>query len=144
MNRALLAALYTAGVASICILCGCAPSDAAEASARSGDPIAPLSSSLTAEEAQRIIDAGDVTVVDVRTKAEYNEAHIPGALSVPFEEIGTNKLGMLPDSHATILVYCRTGVQSKLAAGKLAAIGYTDVRDIGGIRDWSGSTESSS
>ena len=83
----------------------------------------------------------DVAIVDVRTESEYDEAHIPGAISLPFDEIGTNKLGPLPDLDETIIVYCRTGVQSKLAVGKLMSIGYTDVYDLGGIRDWTYSTE---
>lgn len=88
-----------------------------------------------------MIDEGDVAIVDVRTASEYDEAHIPGAISVPFDEIGSNKLGALPRLDETIIVYCRTGVQSKLAVGKLVSIGYTDVYDLGGIRDWSYSTE---
>lgn len=88
-----------------------------------------------------MIAEGDVTVVDVRSKAEYDEVHIPGALCVPVDEIGSNKLGALPDYDATILVYCRTGVRSKLAVEKLTLIGYTDVHDIGGIRDWTDETE---
>lgn len=143
MRKALLAALCAAAVVSVCLMGGCAVGDEADAPGLNGDSMAPLSSSFTAEEAKRMIDEGDVTLVDVRSRSEYNEAHIPGAISLPFEEIGSNKLGVLPDFDATILLYCRTGVQSKLAAGKLAAIGYTDAHDFGGIRDWTGETESS-
>ncbi|MEQ3361993.1 rhodanese-like domain-containing protein [Raoultibacter massiliensis] len=143
MKKALLMVLGAALFASVLALLGCASDNAAEASGAQGDANAPLFSSITAEEAKRMIDEGGVTIVDVRSESEYTEAHIPGAISIPFDEIGSNKLGVLPDYGERIIVYCRTGVQSKLAVGKLEDIGYTDVYDLGGIRDWSYATERS-
>lgn len=143
LRKALLAALFACATALPLALFGCAPDDAAEASGSQGDVSAPISSSITAEEAKRMIDEEDVTVVDVRGESEYSEAHVPGAICLPIEEIGTNKLGVLPDFDAKIIVYCRTGAQSKQAVDKLTAIGYTSVYDLGGIRDWIYETEHS-
>lgn len=92
---------------------------------------------ITAEEAKARIDSGDpVTVVDVRTAAEYEEGHIEHALLLPNEEIGSSRPALLPDPDAELLVYCRTGRRSAEAAKKLAALGYTNVSDFGGITDW--------
>ena len=141
MKKALFVAIFATTITSTVALLGCTSTDAVDASEPQGDISAPLFSRITSEEAKRMIDEGDVAIVDVRTESEYDEAHIPGAISLPFDEIGTNKLGPLPDLDETIIVYCRTGVQSKLAVGKLMSIGYTDVYDLGGIRDWMYSTE---
>lgn len=91
---------------------------------------------ITAEEAKQMMDEGGVTVVDVRTEAEYKEGHIPGAVLVPNESIGSEPPEALPELDAVLLVHCRTGVRSKQAADKLVEMGYTQVYDFGGIRDW--------
>lgn len=91
---------------------------------------------ITAEEGKKMLDAGGVTLVDVRTAEEYAEKHIEGALLVPNEEIGDTMPALLPDQNATILVYCRSGRRSAEAAAKLAKLGYTKLYDMGGIKDW--------
>jgi len=91
---------------------------------------------ISAEEAKKMIDAGNVTIVDVRTIMEYREQHIPGSVLVPNESIGTEAPAELPDKDAVLLVHCRSGVRSKEACTKLAALGYTQVYDFGGIIDW--------
>ncbi|NLT58034.1 MAG: rhodanese-like domain-containing protein, partial [Clostridiales bacterium] len=92
---------------------------------------------ITAEEAKSRIDSGDALVVlDVRTKAEYEAGHIPGAVLLPNEHISSQALEQLPDLEAEILVYCRSGNRSAQAAKKLIKLGYTDVYDFGGIIDW--------
>ena len=91
---------------------------------------------ITAEEAKQMMDEGGVTVVDVRTEAEYKEGHIPGAVLVPNETIGSEPPEALPELDAVLLVHCRTGVRSTQAADKLVGMGYTQVYDFGGIRDW--------
>ena len=96
---------------------------------------------ITQEEAARIMDEeADCLIVDVRTKAEYDEAHIPGAINIPNETIGTDAIPELPDRDQTLLVYCRSGRRSKEAAKKLAALGYTRVLEFGGILTWTGET----
>lgn len=93
--------------------------------------------SISAEEAKKIIDANsEVIVLDVRTQQEFADGHIPGAICVPVETIGSNPPSELPDKDATILVYCRSGNRSKQAAEKLVALGYTDIREFGGINSW--------
>ncbi len=81
-------------------------------------------------------------ILDVRTSEEYNEKHIPGAVNIPNEVIGTDELSQLPDKEQLILVYCRSGNRSKQASEKLAELGYTNVKEFGGINDWPGETVS--
>lgn len=96
---------------------------------------------ITPEEAKKMIDAGGVTIVDVRREDEYRENHIPGAILVPNEGIGDEMPEELPDKDAVLLVHCRSGVRSKEASNKLVALGYTNVYDFGGIIDWPYETE---
>ena len=80
-------------------------------------------------------------ILDVRTAAEFNEKHIPGAINIPNETIGTDAIPELPDKDQLILVYCRSGNRSKQASDKLVKLGYTNVVEFGGINDWPGETE---
>lgn len=91
---------------------------------------------INSEEAKKMMDEAEVTILDVRTAEEYAEGYIPDAVNLPNEEIGTEPPELLPDKDATLLVYCRSGRRSKDAADKLVAMGYTDVYDFGGILDW--------
>ena len=91
---------------------------------------------ITAGEAQDMMAGGDVTIVDVRTPQEYTEGHIPGAINIPLDRIGTEQPAELADPGAELIVYCRTGVRSKQASDKLVALGFTEVNDMGGIVDW--------
>lgn len=91
---------------------------------------------ITPEEAKEKMDAGNVTIVDVRTQAEYEQGYIPGAILVPNETIGDTQPEALPDQETVLLVYCRSGRRSKEAAEKLVALGYQTVYDFGGILDW--------
>ena len=85
-----------------------------------------------------LISRPDVVLLDVRTVQEFSENHIPGAICVPNENIGDEDVPQLPDKNALILVYCRSGNRSKQAAEKLARAGYTNVKEFGGIIDWTG------
>ena len=80
----------------------------------------------------------DYVILDVRTPEEFASGHIPGALNVPNETIGTAEVPELPRKDQLILVYCRSGNRSKQASQKLADLGYTDVREFGGINTWPG------
>lgn len=91
---------------------------------------------ITAGQAKSMMDAGGVTVIDVRRNDEYAAGHIAGALLVPNETIGKEPPAALPDKDAVLLVHCRTGVRSKQAAEKLVKMGYRNVYDFGGIVDW--------
>ena len=77
-------------------------------------------------------------IVDVRRQDEYESGHIPGAVLIPNESIGTEKPEELPDQDQIILVYCRSGNRSSQAAQKLFDMGYTKVYDFGGINTWDG------
>ena len=82
-------------------------------------------------------------ILDVRTQAEYDQGHIPGAICIPNETIGAEEIPALPDKGQLILVYCRSGNRSKQAAQKLANLGYTNIVEFGGILSWTGETVSS-
>ena len=79
-------------------------------------------------------------ILDVRTPEEFAQKHIPGAINVANETIGTDEIPELPDKDQLILVYCRSGNRSKQASEKLVALGYTNIVEFGGINDWPGET----
>ena len=79
-------------------------------------------------------------ILDVRTAQEYSEKHIPGAINIANESIGTEDIPELPDKDQLILVYCRSGNRSKQASEKLVKLGYTNIVEIGGINSWPGET----
>ena len=85
-------------------------------------------------------DSGYI-LLDVRRIDEFEEGHIPGAINIPNESIGTEEIAELPDKNQTIYVYCRSGNRSKQAAQKLVELGYTNVIEFGGIIDYFGEVE---
>ena len=92
---------------------------------------------ITAEEAKQIMDSEEgYIILDVRTQEEYNEEHIPGAIVISHEEITEKAEEVLTDKDQLILVYCRSGRRSKLAAEALVELGYTNIKEFGGIIDW--------
>lgn len=94
-------------------------------------------SKITANEAKDMMDQDStITVLDVRTEEEYNTGHIEGAILIPDTEILEKAEETLTDKSSTILVYCRSGRRSALAAANLVELGYTNVYDFGGIIDW--------
>ena len=97
---------------------------------------------ITMDEAVAMMEEEkDYIILDVRTAAEFNEEHIPGAVNIPNETIGTDAIPELPDKDQLILVYCRSGNRSKQASEKLVKLGYTNVVEFGGIIDWPGETQ---
>ena len=94
---------------------------------------------ISQEEAKEMMGKDDDhIVVDVRRADEYAAGHIPGAILIPNEEIGTEQPAELPNLDQIILIYCRSGNRSKQASQKLADMGYTNVYEFGGIIDWTG------
>ena len=92
---------------------------------------------ITPEDAKTMMDEqGDYILLDVRTQEEFDEGHIEGAILIPDTEIGDRAEEELIDKESTILVYCRSGRRSKLAAQALADLGYTNIYEFGGIIDW--------
>ena len=98
---------------------------------------------INAEEAVTLMEKeSSYIILDVRTAEEYSEKHIPGAINIPNEIIGTDDIPELPDKDQLILVYCRSGNRSKQASEKLVKLGYTNIVEFGGINDWTGETVS--
>ena len=96
------------------------------------------------EAAAMMASESDYLILDVRTREEYEQGHIPGAVCVPNESIGSGEISALPRKDQLILVYCRSGNRSKQAAQKLADAGYTNIVEFGGILSWTGETVSGS
>ena len=97
---------------------------------------------ISQKEAKEIMDSGEnYIILDVRNQDEYDEKHIPGAILIPNTEIETRAEDELPDKNQLILVYCRSGNRSKKASQILADMGYTNVKEFGGINEWPYETE---
>lgn len=97
--------------------------------------------SISQDEAVQMMKDDNAVILDVRTIDEYNELHIRGAICIPVDTIDESISDFLPDTGQVILVYCRSGNRSRQASEKLAALGYTNVYEFGGINTWKGETE---
>ena len=98
---------------------------------------------LTMPEAVEMMEKEENHIIlDVRTHEEFAAGHIPGAIVIPNETIGTEEIFQLPDKDQLIMVYCRSGNRSKQASDKLVKLGYTNIVEFGGIIDWPGETVS--
>lgn len=92
---------------------------------------------ITAEQAKALMDTEqNYIIIDARTQSEFDEGHIPGAILIPEYEIAERAERELPNKDQLILVYCRSGRRSKIAAQALVDLGYTNVKEFGGIIDW--------
>ena len=92
---------------------------------------------ITAEQAKTIMDTEkDYVIIDARTDEEFAEGHIKNAILIPEYEIAERAEKELPDKEQLILVYCRSGRRSKIASEELVKLGYTNVKEFGGIIDW--------
>lgn len=92
---------------------------------------------ISGEEAKRIMDTEEgYVIIDARTQEEFDEGHIENAILIPEYEISERAKNELPDKNQLILVYCRSGRRSKIASQALADLGYTNVKEFGGIIDW--------
>ncbi len=121
--------LLIAALGAILLLTGC------------GGQKAPAYRQVSPTEAAALMESeANYIVLDVRTQAEYDQGHIPGAICVPNETIGAGDIPQLPDKEQLILVYCRSGNRSQQAARKLADSGYTNIVEFGGILSWTGET----
>lgn len=126
------------------VLCGCtaqnqpAPGTAAQSATVQEDA---LYTQIDTAQAIRLMQTEkDYIILDVRTEDEFKSGHIPNAVCIPNETIGNGEIGALKDKNQLILVYCRSGRRSKEAAQKLSNLGYTNVKEFGGIIDWTGET----
>ena len=92
---------------------------------------------ISAEQAMGMMEDGKPYILlDTRTEEEFREQRIDGAVLIPESEIGLRAAAELPDKKALILVYCRSGRRSAIAAHELVSMGYVNVYDFGGIVDW--------
>ena len=92
---------------------------------------------ITAQEAKTIMETEkDYIIIDARTEEEFAAGHIANAILLPEYEIAARAEAELPDKEALILVYCRSGRRSKIASEELVKLGYTNVKEFGGIIDW--------
>ena len=103
---------------------------------------APSYRQITMDEAVVMMEQEqDYIILDVRRPDEFAEKHIPSAINVPNETIGTDEIPELPNKDQLIMVYCRSGNRSKQASDKLVGLGYTNIVEFGGILDWKGEIE---
>ena len=131
--------------AAVCIaLCGCAAQNQTASGVAAPSVTTRENASYTqidsAEAARLMQTEKDYIILDVRTEEEFKSGHIPNAICIPNETIAGGELGALKDKNQLILVYCRSGRRSKEAAQKLANLGYNNVKEFGGIIDWTGET----
>ncbi len=118
------------------VMSGCSSAKGANTG---GNGTVPAYTQISQEEAQEMMarDDGHI-VVDVRRQDEYDAGHIPGAILIPNETIEGDPPEALPDFEQIILIYCRSGNRSKQASEKLAAMGYRNIYEFGGINTWTG------
>lgn len=92
---------------------------------------------ITQAEAKKIMQSGvEYIIIDARTDEEFAQGHIEGAILIPEYEIADRAETEISDKEALILVYCRSGRRSKIASEELVKLGYTNVKEFGGIIDW--------
>lgn len=93
---------------------------------------------VSTQDAAALIQAGGVTIVDVRTPAEYAAGHVPEAVNIDVSSSAFDaNVGALPTG-ATYVVYCRSGNRSTTASARMADLGFTTINNVtGGIDDWS-------
>ena len=138
MNKFLMLVLLAiALIAFVLFTTGCASQPAAKPGTPAATANAGTYQKITAAAVKERLDKGEkLIIVDVRTQEEYASGHIAKSLLLPYDEIGQKASALLPDKTAAIIVYCRTGRRSEIAAKELLSMGYTNVADMGGINGW--------
>ena len=127
INKRFLIALLTFTLPFGCV--GCSTDGSADGSA--------TYEQISGAEAKALMDSeSGYIIIDARTQEEYDEGYIPGAILIPEYEIADRAEKELSDKDQLILVYCRSGRRSKIAAEELVKLGYTNVKEFGGIIDW--------
>ena len=127
INKRFLIALLTFTLPFGCV--GCSTDGSADGSATYDQ--------ISGAEAKALMESeSGYIIIDAREQYEYDEGHIPGAILIPYGEIADRAEKELLDKDQLILVYCRSGRRSKIAAAELVKLGYTNVKEFGGIIDW--------
>jgi len=97
---------------------------------------------MSPADAQKSLDTQRGIILDVRTKDEYLERHIPKSILIPLDRLEEEVEKKLPDKNSEIIVYCASGSRSAIAARLLAKLGYTNVYNLGSINNWTYQTVS--
>ncbi len=130
--------LFITALAAIILLAGCADAGGEDHKKSGAEK---TYRQVSQKEAMELMDSEEnYIILDVRTREEFDEKHIPGAICLPNETIGDADIPELPDKDQLILIYCRSGNRSKQAAEKLFNKGYTNIVEFGGINTWTGET----
>ena len=79
-------------------------------------------------------------LLDVRTPEEYREGHISGSKNVPLQSLD-KVTGLVNNQDTPMFVYCHSGARSGQAVMALRRMGYTNVKNIGGIAAYAGKVE---
>lgn len=125
--------LFIMSALLMAVVCGCADEHTSAGSRQSSYR------QVASDEAKEMMESSSgYVILDVRTQEEFAAGHIPGAICLPNEEIGKEPPAKLENKDQEIFVYCRSGRRSKEAAQKLADMGYTNIIEFGGIKDWHG------
>ncbi len=146
-RRTFLIAASLASIVSLAGLTGCfgaaagsngnSNSNSNESNATNNSSNSSSYQQVDAETAKELMDTeDDYVILDVRTQAEYDEGHIPGAILIPHDTVTTAAEDALPDKGQLVLVYCRSGNRSKQASQTLVDLGYTNVVEFEGINSW--------
>lgn len=117
-------------------LTGCSSGNSEKKPAPTATSSTPVLEKISPEEAKEMMDTTTPIILDVRTQEEFDESHIEDAILIPDYEISEKAEELLKDKNAVILVYCRSGRRSALAAKALNELGYLQIYDFGGIIDW--------
>ncbi len=115
---------------------GCSTGQSSDDPSPAATSTVPVLEKISPEKAKEMMDTATPIILDVRTQEEYDESHIEGAILIPDYEISEKAEELLTDKDAVILVYCRSGRRSALAAKVLSELGYSQIYDFGGIIDW--------
>ena len=134
-NKRFLIMLLTFALPFGCI--GCSTGGSADGSVDSSVGGSATYEQISGAQAQALMDReSGYIIIDARTQEEYDEGYISGAILIPEYEIADRAEKELPDKNQLILVYCRSGRRSKIAAEELVKLGYTNVKEFGGIIEW--------
>ena len=121
------------------LLCGCAAKEEKIEEA-AAEPVG--YTMISQEEAKEMMDEQEVLILDVREEHEYKGGHVPGAKLLVLDSINEETAAaVIPAKDTVTLIYCRSGRRSKIAAEALVQLGYTNVKEFGGILDWPYETE---
>ncbi len=97
--------------------------------------------SISMKEAEKELQQDpSIVLVDVRSRQEYREGHIPNSWNIPLDQIKLIQ-EKIRDKNSRLFVYCLSGGRSATACMYLEKMGYTDVTNIGGISKWTGEIE---